>query len=92
MFKSYHQDTPTPEVDQPEEGGQMGTSPMLAGEHNSVVMQNVSELKNRGVNEREAHRMALASARGSKGHPKRRKNLGKFLHARKDGKDHGSGL
>ena len=89
-MKQQHPTDVTPKVDQPEQGGQMGTSPMLAGETNSVISQNVRELKNRGVNEREAHRLALSHATAGKKHPHRHKNLGKFLHARKDGKAHGS--
>ena len=86
MFPKQLSDTEALPTDQ-EEASDTGTSPMLSGSHNSVIMQNVSELKNRGVNEREAHRLSMAHAKG--GH-KPHKNLGKFLHKRKDGKPHGS--
>lgn len=88
MFpKPMHQTEALP-ADLPDEGGAESVPGLLSGEHNSVIMQNVQELKNRGVNEREAHRLSMAHSK--KGHPNRHKNLGKFLHARKDGKDHGS--
>jgi hypothetical protein len=67
----------------------IGNRKMLNGQSNSVIQQNVKELMQGGAKEVSAHKMALAhSKRGTSRH----KNLGKFLHSRKDGKPHGSDL
>ena len=60
---------------------------MFKGNSNSVIMQNVKELKAAGAREDDAHEMAMANSKGKKS---KHANLGKFLHSRKDGKPHGS--
>lgn len=60
----------------------------LSGNTPGIVGSNTSSLKNSGLTELEATRRAIGMASKPSN---RHKNLGKFLHPRKDGKAHGSG-
>lgn len=60
---------------------------VIPGSSRDVVSSNTQQFKNKGMSEADATKAAL---RTSKKHPSRHKNLGKFLHPRKDGKTHGS--
>jgi hypothetical protein len=66
----------------------VGAAPIL-GDSAHVMASNQNTFMQKGMNERDALRASLQVAK-----PKRRgsahKNLGKFLHPRKDGKPHGS--
>lgn len=67
----------------------VGGSPM-AGSDPNIVASNTNVFKNQGFSERDALRNALATAGPTKKRSNSHKNLGKFLHPRKDGKPHGS--
>lgn len=60
------------EVDKPEH--------VIKGDSKDVIGANTNTLKNSGMNELEATKVAL---RTSKSHPNRHKNLGGFLHKKK---------
>ena len=58
---------------------------MLKGMTDSIVGQNTKDMKAQGMDEPSAVRAALEAAAGKKvKHPMRHKNLGKFLHAKKN--------
>lgn len=63
--------------------------PLIKGSSNDIVSSNVRELRNSGYAEDQAVAIALSKAGRSnkqkgKGHPNRHKNLGKFLHPKKE--------
>lgn len=60
---------------------------VIKGDSKDVMHENVKTFKNKGMSEKDA---VTASIQTAKKHPNRHKNLGKFLHARNDGKPHGS--
>lgn len=64
--------------------------PLIKGDTNDIIGTNIKELRNSGHDERQSIAIAMNVAGKSK-HPTRHKNLGKFLHGRKDGKPHGFG-
>src|SRR5690348_1529185 len=66
------------------------SKPTLKGDNPSVVDQNVRDLRSGGMNERQATVAAIAKSQADKPKQPRHKNLGAFLHPRKDGKPHGS--
>jgi hypothetical protein len=72
---------PEAPVQQPHSGP---LATILRGDAPSIVASNTSTLKQAGHSELEATKSALKAAR-----PSQHKNLGKFLHPRKDGKAHG---
>lgn len=57
---------------------------VVKGAGRDVVASNTQTFKNRGLNEHDSVAAAIGVSKG------RHKNLGKFLHPRKDGKKHGS--
>lgn len=54
----------------------------VTGIHSDAIHENTKTFKNSGLSEHEATKKAIRTAR--------HKNLGGFLHKRKDGKPHGS--
>jgi hypothetical protein len=67
---------------------------LLKGSSQSIIGSNIAELQRSGRDERQSVAIALSTARDQAPKPKKRKsthkNLGKHLHPRKDGKEHGS--
>lgn len=66
--------------------------PLLNGNSNDIMSANIRELRNSGYPEDQAVAIAYSKAGKAKrkSNPNSHKNLGKFLHSRKDGKPHGS--
>jgi hypothetical protein len=65
--------------------------PLLNGDSDQIISQNISELRQAGHPEDQSVAIAYSQARrGKRKSPNSHKNLGKFLHPRKDGKAHGT--
>lgn len=65
--------------------------PLLNGDAPEIISQNISELRQAGHPEDQSVAIAYSQAgKSKKKNPHAHKNLGKFLHPRKDGKPHGS--
>jgi hypothetical protein len=60
--------------------------PLLNGDTKEILSSNISELRHSGYPEDQAVAIAYSKAKRKSNH----KNLGSFLHKRKDGKPHGS--
>jgi len=63
---------------------------VVKGQTPDVVHANTQTYKNKGQSEREATVNAIKASK--KGHPNRHKNLGKFLHKKKQGDSEGGDL
>lgn len=61
---------------------------VLKGDNPGVVHENKNTFQRQGLSEADATKKALRTQ--SKGHPNRHKNLGKFLHGKKNGRSDGS--
>jgi hypothetical protein len=59
---------------------------VIPGQSRDIVHSNTQQFKNKGMDEASATKAALRTAKKTSRH----KNLGKFLHPRKDGRVHGS--
>lgn len=70
--------------------GSMANKPehIIKGNSSDVMHSNMTQFKNQGMSEADATKASIRKARRSSPHS--HKNLGKFLHPRKDGKPHGS--
>lgn len=78
------------EANKPEHVDKADPPPTFKGSHHSIINQNTKSHISQGKSELDATRAAIRSA-GPEARPKsRHKNLGKFLHPRKDGKPHGN--
>lgn len=66
------------------------TPSIIGGSDPSIISANMNAFKGAGHSEFEATRRAIHAARHGKPRKSTHKNLGKFLHPRKDGKKHGS--